>query len=409
MENLANSESFTKNTFDESESAFSSSPKKSCSSVVSIESDGKDFCPIAKTNKTNKDHSSLNSYLQELHAFPKFSEIEYKYNAVSIFSGGGGLDAGAAWAGFQVKFASDLEQPHCDTVKHNFSDCETPAMKVEDLTKDIILKYVKHTKVDLLVGGPPCQAFSILGKRQSVNDPRGKLIYEYARLINELEPEAFIFENVPGLLNVNNGKDWRKFLRHLKSGETKYKLFVQSLNAADFGVPQVRHRIFIVGFKNKKAKFKFPSPTHRKKTENESADPSNNFWLPAKLALENVEGKENHRIRIHGKPVEERYKTVVPGTKDKVDHTARIHPDRPAGTVLVGSKNGGGRPHIHPVEPRHITVREAARLQSFPDWYVFQGPESWQYRAVGNAVPPILGRAICLEIFNSLNNLTESK
>ena len=105
------------------------------------------------------------------------------------------------------------------------------------------------------------------------------------------------------------------------------------------------------------------------------------FGSPAHLALENTDGLPNHRIRPHGKRVKERYSKLAPGSRDKVDHTDRIDPDRPSGTVLVGSRAGGGRPFIHPHEPRHITVREGARLQSFPDWYIFAGPDTWQYRA----------------------------
>lgn len=361
---------------------------------------------LKRVNKRRK--KNINSYLKQLNELPKFSKIKYRFNAISLFCGGGGLDIGAAWAGFHVKFASDIEQAHCETIQHNFSDCSTLPIKIEDLTKKKIVERIGAGKIDLLVGGPPCQAFSILGKRQSVNDPRGQLIYEYARLIEELKPKAFIFENVPGLLTVNNGNDWRDFLNHLQSGKTKYHLFVKFLNAADFGVPQIRHRIFIVGFKNKKAKFNFPSSTHREKLQEDSLlemGGDTKLWVPASLALENLKGKKNHRIRPHGKIVRERYKKVLPGTKDKIDHTARIHPDKPAGTVLVGSKAGGGRPHIHPKNPRHITVREAARLQSFPDWYVFQSTETWQYRAVGNAVPPLLARAVCLEIASTLQKL----
>lgn len=370
--------------------------------------------PPQNLKETSKgQRKKVNSYLNQLNSLPKLSKIEYKFNAISVFSGGGGLDLGAAWASFHVKFASDVEQTHCDTIEYNFSDCSTLCTEVERLTKNKIVKKIGDEKIHLLIGGPPCQAFSILGKRQSVNDPRGMLIYDYARLVDELKPEAFIFENVPGLLTVNGGKDWEDFLLHLESGETKYKLFVKPLNAADYGIPQIRQRIFIVGFKNQKAEFNFPVPTHQKEIKeisDEFSDKSkcnDKFWRPARLALENLKGKRNHRIRIHGERVRERYKKVAPGGKDKIDHTARIHPDKPAGTVLVGSKSGGGRPHIHPKLPRHITVREAARLQSFPDWYFFQGTDTWQYRAVGNAVPPLLGRAICLEIASTLEKLSE--
>jgi len=111
---------------------------------------------------------------------------------------------------------------------------------------------------------------------------------------------------------------------------------------------------------------------------------------PSSWALGGVEGLPNHRKRPHGPRVKGRYARILPGERDATDHTDRIHPALPSGTVLVGSAAGGGRPHIHPFEDRVITVREGARLQSFPDWYVFRGTNTAQYRQVGNAVPPLL-------------------
>jgi len=127
-------------------------------------------------------------------------------------------------------------------------------------------------------------------------------------------------------------------------------------------------------------------------------------WIPAKFALEYVDSLPNHDIRIHGERVRNRYEKIPPGGRDKIDHTDRIYPEKPSRTVLVGSKAGGGRPHIHPYFPRHITVREAARLQSFPDWYKFLGTSTAQYRQVGNAVPPLLALAVGKSIEAALKN-----
>ena len=126
--------------------------------------------------------------------------------------------------------------------------------------------------------------------------------------------------------------------------------------------------------------------------------------LPSRWALENVDNLQNHYLRPHGKAVKERYSTIPQGGRDKVDHTDRIDPDRPSGTVLVGSSAGGGRPHIHPFQDRVISPREAARLQSFPDWYIFQGTTSAQFRQTGNAVPPLLAYEIGRRIRESLDN-----
>lgn len=354
-------------------------------------------------------YRDVNIFLKRLQAIPKLCEVNYRYTSVSLFSGGGGLDLGLALAGFRTKFATDSEQPHCQTISHNFLDCLTEAIDVQRLTGKKIKEVTKIEEFDLVAGGPPCQAFSILGKRESLEDPRGQLVFDFIRLVQELSPKAFLFENVPGLMTVNKGKDWENLLKFFEES-TGYKIFYSILNAADFGIPQIRKRIFIVGFKSKGAEFEFPHPTHHdiNSLKISTNSKSKRSWWPAYFALEDVDTLPNHRLRPHGERVRNRYLSVPQGGRDKVDHTDRIDPCRPSGTVLVGSRAGGGRPFIHPFEPRHITVREAARLQSFPDWYIFQGTETWQYRAVGNAVPPILARAVGRKIALTLDKLQES-
>lgn len=206
-----------------------------------------------------------------------------------------------------------------------------------------------------------------------------------------MKPRAFLFENVPGLLSVNDGRDWRELLAYAEK-KTGYTLFFDRLNAAQFGIPQSRERVVLIGFR-KKASFTFPKqPTGPFATELIQAMPY--AGTPSTHALVEVDGLANQDVRVHGDRVRERYRRILPGDRDKVDHTDRISGDRPSGTVLVGSGAGGGRPHIHPIEHRVITVREAARLQSFPDWYVFQGTSTAQYRQVGNAVPPLMAYEI---------------
>lgn len=335
--------------------------------------------------------AEYNPFLEQLAFLPELQEIDYKYTSISLFSGGGGMDLGFSFAGFKTVFATDIIEQHCQTIAHNFPHTVTLAVNAHDLTGNKIRELTSLEKFDLLIGGPPCQSFSILGNRGSFDDPRGRLVYEYIRLVNETEPQVFVFENVPGLLTVNGGEDWRQLLQYFEQ-ETGYRIYSDVLNSADFGIPQIRRRVFIVGFKNRNTIFEFPKGTH---SNSETLfDMEKPAWLPARLALDEVDDLPNQRIRIHGERVKNRYKKIQPGERDKVDHTDRIHPDKPSGTVLVGSKAGGGRPFIHPYIPRHITVREAARLQSFPDWFEFMATDTWNYRAVGNAVPPLLAKAV---------------
>ncbi len=336
----------------------------------------------------------MNHYLYSLNHLKIYSQENQNLVAVSLFSGGGGLDLGLSFAGFNFKYATDIEDEYCQTVQYNLPHCIVEAKDVYDLSGKEITEKIQTDSIALLAGGPPCQAFSILGKRQSFADSRGQLVFEFIRLINELKPYAFIFENVPGILSLNKGEDWTKFLSIIQA-KTDYSLQLNRLlNAADYGVPQIRKRIFVIGFRYP-TQFIPPFPTHFNPHEARSISNQGLIeWIPSKLALEEVEGLPNHNIRPHGDRVRTRYMAVPPGGRDRIDHTDRIHPERPAGTVLVGSKAGGGRPHIHPNFPRHITVREAARLQSFPDWYIFQGNSTAQYRQVGNAVPPLLALSI---------------
>ena len=175
--------------------------------------------------------------------------------------------------------------------------------------------------------------------------------------------------------------------------KTGYHIHWTKLNAVNFGIPQVRQRVFLVGFRQK-ADFQFPKMISL-----------GGKGVASSWALQGVDGLPNHDIRQHGERVRCRYSRLLPGQRDRTDHTDRIDPSQPSGTVLVGSGAGGGRPHIHPYEDRVITVREAARLQSFPDWYVFHGGSTAQYRQVGNAVPPLLAYEVGRVVAAALRRL----
>jgi DNA (cytosine-5)-methyltransferase 1 len=345
--------------------------------------------PAVKELMYNEYLTGLNSLALPSHP----SELTY----ASVFCGGGGLDLGFSLAGIKAKFSSDLIPSFCDTVRYNLPGHIVEPHDITELSGKDVLEKV-GCAIDVVIGGPPCQAFSILGDRKSVDDPRGQLAFEYVRFIKEIGPKAFLFENVPGLLTVNKGKDWKQLLEYFEK-ETGYHLHWTKLNSVRYGVPQIRQRVIVVGFKEE-VSFKWPAPVFSDNTEQLELGlpPPRAAWQ----ALEGVDGVDNHVLRVHCERVITRYSQIPPGGRDRKDHTDRIHPDRPSGTVLVGSGAGGGRPFIHPEEHRHITVREAARLQSFPDWWKFQGGPTSAYRQVGNAVPPLMAFAIANAIRKAL-------
>jgi len=350
-------------------------------------------------NPTAIEVEQRNEYLSVLDAL-KVPKRGNGLGYVSVFCGGGGLDLGFASAGFKPLFSSDVVPVFCETVHKNLKGHIAEPHDITTLSGKAVLKRV-GTPVDVVIGGPPCQSFSILGSRKSTHDPRGKLIFEYARFIREIGPKAFLFENVPGILTVNKGADWKELLDFFES-ETGYHIKWTKLNSVTFGVPQIRQRVIAVGFRNEEsfARFNWPHRTHTDSLAQTELGLS--LPRPSGLAFESVAHLPNHVLREHCERVKTRYSQIPPGGRDRKDHTDRVHPERPSGTVLVGSGAGGGRPFIHPYEHRHITVREAARLQSFPDWWVFSGGPTASYRQVGNAVPPIMAKAVAHQIAKAL-------
>jgi len=336
-----------------------------------------------------------NIYLKRLNSFQLPQEHEYRYNCISLFSGGGGLDLGLSLAGFKSLVVSDVKDSFVSTIKHNLPHVIKYTEDAMNLSGILLTETAGNNDIDLMAAGPPCQSFSILGSRRALEDPRGKLTVKYFELIAEVRPKAFIFENVPGILTVNKGKVWDDLISLIQE-VTGYSLHLQRLNSVNYGIPQIRERIVMVGFREDINDAEFIIPDYPTGTYSNLL-PLN---APSAWALENVKKLPNHLIRQHGERVKNRYEKIPEGGRDSTDHTDRINSTKPSGTVLVGSSAGGGRPHIHPFEPRVITVREAARLQSFPDWYVFQGSTTDQYRQVGNAVPPLLAYEVGMSIAN---------
>ncbi len=225
---------------------------------------------------------------------------------------------------------------------------------------------------------------------------------QFVRFVKESRPRAFIMENVDGFLSFDDGAACQEIVAQFSDPACHYYVHPWRLDAVDFGVPQYRKRGFLVGLSNEFCDahlLKAPLPTHRPRPKNVSQDKldfdSRPFYRTVGDAFANYSSDlPNHDPRIHGKRVRNRYAKLPAGKRDPVDHTDRLCWNEPSGTVLVGSSGGGARPFIHPEEPRHITVREAARLQTFSDEWIFVGNQTAQYRQVGNAVPPLFAAAV---------------
>lgn len=338
---------------------------------------------------------------------------------VSLFSGGGGLDLGLEAAGFETVFATDIDYHSCVTLergKKRAKEMGLPFLSNATIKQADVLTLssielmeeagIKPGETDLLAGGPPCQAFSVFGKRLGINDPRGQLPKQYLRLLVDLKPKVFMFENVFGLLTIHKGETFRELCELLSEPEKglSYKLSVYRLNAADYGVPQFRDRVFIIGTRNGKALDKIlPLCGELDKDGEDSrllarrtvSDAFNTIPpLGVRLA--------NHTSREHSERIISRYKALVHGERDSKTRINKLDPNRPSYTIIVGSDKGGGKGHVHPIEPREVSPRESARIQTFPDWWEFSGTSRHPIRQVGNAVPPILAAVIGREIAHQI-------
>jgi DNA (cytosine-5)-methyltransferase 1 len=250
----------------------------------------------------------------------------------------------------------------------------------------------------MFIGGPPCQPFSIAAnqrfrksdkkyKRTGFNDKhRGNLLFDYIWFIKKFRPKSFLIENVQGLLSVDGGRQLERAIKILSTAGYTVSP-PATLNAADYGVPQVRRRIFIIGSRTNTFLF---SPSFKKRVPSISAL---NFPL---------NGAQNHITRKHNAESIMRYMKLKPKERDDAGRVNRLEPNNPSLTIIAGGMKGGGRSHLHPLIPRTLSVRESARLQTFPDDFVFYGPIARQFTQVGNAVPPLLAYNIAKAVAKQL-------
>lgn len=335
-----------------------------------------------------------------------------KFYAISLFSGAGGFDLGMEAAGFTTRLCTDIDYHSCQTLLSNkkalaesdrfhfLQEANIVQKNIKEYPTSEILAdaRLKKEEVSLVYGGPPCQSFSVFGQRKGMEDPRGTLLWDYLRVIREIEPECFVFENVAGLLTINNGEVFKEFKKQLTmnaNGEITYHVVHYLLDTASYGVPEYRSRVIVYGSKSKDV----PCPV---KTHATSPDETEKGLLPAVTvghAFRNLPEPgtgllPNHIGRVHGKEVTERYGALKFGERDSRTRINRLNPNKPSFTIVVGSDKGGGKGHVHPFAPREVTPRESARIQTFPDYWAFAGTSRHPIRQVGNAVPPVFGAVI---------------
>lgn len=302
---------------------------------------------------------------------------------VSLFSGGGGLDLGFERAGWDPVVCVDNDPIACATLSQN-----RPAWNVvcDDIRNFDASAY---EGVDAVVGGPPCQGFSTAGKGDP-GDPRNFLWREYMRVVREVKPRVVVIENVSALTHRRNGDHLSGIMEALEA--QGYSFAYGVLNAADYGVPQARRRLIVIGVLDGQASLPVPTTSGNQPTVWEAiADLAD---LPDNPAFSHVANR-------HAPHVVERWRELGPGQDDPNYRRSRLDPHRPSMTIRAGGGYGpngdhlgGFHPPIHPTLPRQLTVREAARIQTFPDDWVLSGPKTIQGRQIGNAVPVALGEAI---------------
>jgi DNA (cytosine-5)-methyltransferase 1 len=345
---------------------------------------------------------------------------------IDLFSGCGGFSYGFESAGFHVVLGVDNDKAALETFKNNHNNSKTLLTNLhQDKAIDDILNEVRGLEIDVIIAGPPCQGFSLTGSRKQ-NDDRNELFYSVFKLAERINPKAIIIENVPGLATLYNGHAKAAILEEFeKLGYTSnYKV----LYAPDYEVPQIRKRIFFVGLKSKLGKFEFPTeilkPGEYNTTsiaisdlpslENNLGQEQDKYDKPAhtayqkkmrngnKILFNHVGTKHtDHVINVISQvPEGGNHKDLPNGVGDsRIFNEAwtRYHSNKPSKTIDTGHRN-----HFHYNLNRIPTVRENARLQSFPDNFVFFGNKTQQYKQVGNAVPPLLGYHIAKKLSNYL-------
>ena len=372
----------------------------------------------------------------------EMSSNENEYKCIDLFAGCGGLSLGFEMAGFNIPLAIEIDEWASETYEKNHPSTE---VLMGDITKIVDLENIiskNNLPVDGIIGGPPCQGFYLSGNRDK-KDPRNSLFMEFVRFVKYFKPKFFVMENVTGILSMKTKEN--KFVKDIILSEydaAGYNVKICKLNAAEYGVPQKRERVFFIGIRKdlpfdeekltpvpflsegnqvtlEEAIMDLPQIKARegKEFQEYSQEPTNDYQ---KWARTNSDGVYNHIAMRHTQRIIERFENIgygqsvadvdechqqrKRGDASKISgkvfsqNNMRPYPDKPCPTIAASFQSN----FVHPYINRNFTAREGARIQSFPDTYIFCGKRttmSWeknisQYQQIGNAVPPLLAKAI---------------
>ena len=352
-----------------------------------------------------------------------------KYNIMDLFAGVGGLSYGfSTMENFNILLANEIEKDISVAYTLNHPNVNMLNCDINDLTEETIKKALNGQNIDIIVGGPPCQSYSTLGKRKM--DARANLFMQYKRILSIVQPRAFVFENVTGILSMDKGNLFKNVQKEFS--ELGYNLKYQVLNAVDYGVPQQRERVILVGFKGEN-NFEYPKPTHGnglkpyvtlkdaigdlpKLESGESStkydtDNSNEFLMFIKkdsteLSEHNAPKNGEHLIKLMKALKDGQSKDDLPEElrpKSGYGNTyAKLWWGKPSTTITRNFACPSSSRCIHPRDSRAMTIREGARLQSFPDNYKFYGSDGMKRLEIGNAVPPLLSMAIAKQMLKAI-------
>ena len=376
---------------------------------------------------------------------------------VDLFAGAGGLSLGFEQAGFDIAAAVEYDPIHCSTHEFNFPECAAICRSAAEIDGAYIRREsrIGDGIVDVVFGGAPCQGFSMIGKR-ALDDPRNSLVYHFVRLVVDLKASYFVFENVRGLTIGEHARFLEEIIHEFRKNGYLVGEDYRVLNAAHYGVPQDRWRLFLLGARKGHPLPRYPQPTHEP-GKNGNGSPGSLFlkntptvwealrdlpeaddygdllhrdWVRARFDMPTeysapLRGQEpdpedysvsrefdstilTSSLRtVHTELSKKRFAETRPGDTEPVSRFHKLDPKGICNTIRAGTASDRGaftspRP-IHPYSPRCITVREAARLHSYPDWFRLHVTKWHGFRQIGNSVPPLLARAVASKVCAALD------